>query len=292
MEAKLIDLAEWEYFGTGGSGKSYTKKVGADLVLKLNDRDIPVETTEKEYIASKLFNEAGFPSPVVYDFVTDGERYGYTSQRIKGKLSFARMLSQEPENIDSLAARFASMARELHGRPADMERMTDAREQLLKAVGDLSFVPGDVADALRKSFSLISGDKVCLHGDMNPGNVISYEGKDFWIGVNEFSYGDSFLDIATMHILCYFLPAKLTESLYHMSQSCLKQFFRAFKKAYFGAGWDSKEIEAHIAAAATVKFCAAASVNPDYMAILIPLVRGQKLKTLIIKQRVARRCRK
>ena len=65
------------------------------------------------------------------------------------------MLSQEPENIDSLAARFASMARELHGRPADMERMTDAREQLLKAVGDLSFVPGDVADALRKSFCLV-----------------------------------------------------------------------------------------------------------------------------------------
>ena len=288
----MIDLAEWEYFGTGGSGKSYTKKVGANLVLKLNDSDIPVETTEKEYLASKSFNEAGFPSPVVYDFVTDGERYGYTSQRINGKLSFARMLSQEPENIDSLAARFASMARDLHCRPADMDKMTDAREQLLKAVGDLSFVPEDVADAIRKCFLLISDDKVCLHGDMNPGNVISFEGKDCWIGVNEFSYGDPFLDMATMHILCYFLPAKVTESLYHMSQGCLKQFFKAFKKSYFGNGWDSEEIEAHIKAAAMVKFCAAASENPDYAAILIPLVRGRKLRTFLNMQRLARRCRK
>lgn len=143
MEAKRIDLADWGYFGEGGSSTSYVNKMNGNLIVKLNNKDIPVELTEKEYLASKAFNEAGFPSPQIYDFVTDGERFGYTGQRIKGKQSFARTLSQEPDSIGRLAGRFAMLARDLHRTPADVTCMTDAREALLKAMGDLSYLPQD-----------------------------------------------------------------------------------------------------------------------------------------------------
>lgn len=281
MNARTIDLSEWEYFGEGGSSTSYARKMSENLILKLNNKDIPVETTEKEFLASKAFNEAGFPSPAIYDFVTDGERFGYTSQRINGKLSFARILSQEPDSTESLAGRFAALARKLHSTPADVTKMTDIRDSLLKAMGDFSHVPEDVAAAVRKSFKSIGNSHVCLHGDMNPGNLISFENKDKWIGVNEFSYGDPVLDIAAMHIICYFLPPKKVKSLYHADQKRLRLFFKAFKNAYYGDGWNSRETEARIRDAAIVRFCAAAASKPGYTSILVPLVRGQRLRFFI-----------
>ena len=281
MEAKRIDLADWEYFGEGGSSTSYINKLDGSIILKLNNRDVLPATTEKEYLASKSFNEAGLPSPSVYDFVTDGERFGYTAQRMKCKVSFVREISFDPGNIDKLAGRFASLARQLHCTPADTTRMTDVRESLLAAMGDLSYIPIDAAETVKKCFSSIAEASTCLHGDMNPGNLISFEGKDEWIGVNEFAYGDPYLDIATMHIICNYLPAKTISRLYHTDRKCMKAFYAAFKKAYFGERWNSKETDAHIKDAAAVKFCAAAATKPEYIRILVPLLKGQRIKFLI-----------
>lgn len=281
MEAERICLAEWEYFGEGGSSTSYINKMNGNIVLKLNNRGIPAATTEKEYLASKAFNEAGLPSPAIYDFVTDGERFGYTGQRIKGKISFARTLSQEPESAEDLARKFAALALDLHRTPADVSKMTDACESLREKMGDLSYVPADVADAVRKCFSSISSATTFLHGDMNPGNLITFEGRDNWIGVNELIYGDPFLDIATMHVICNYLPSKTVSRLYHADQRVLKAFYVAFLKAYFGESWNSDEVNAHIKDASFVKFCALATSQPEYVELLVPLVRGQKLRFML-----------
>lgn len=280
MEAIRIDLKEWEYFGEGGSSTSYVKKLDGNIILKLNNKDISVAATEKEYLASKAFKEAGFPSPEIYDFVTDGERFGYTGQRIKGKLSYARTISQEPDSVERLASRFAALALEMHHTRADVSKMTSASQNLLNAMGDLSYVPEDVAESVRRCFSSLSADSACLHGDMNPGNLISFEGRDNWIGVNEFAYGDPYLDVATMHIICNYLPSRTVKELYHADKKTMKRFFTAFKKAYFGENWNSAEVETHIKNASIVKFCAAAATKPEYADILVPLVRGQWLKLL------------
>lgn len=281
MEAERINLEEWEYFGEGGSSTSYINKLNGNIVLKLNNKNIPVVVTEKEYLASKSFHDAGLPSPAIYDFVTDGERFGYTGQRIKGKISFARTLSQEPDSVGKLAQRFAVLALELHRTPADADRMEDARKNLLKKMGDLSYLPKDVADSVMKSFSSIGKETTLLHGDLNPGNLITFEGKDKWIGVNEYAYGDPFLDIATMHVICNYLPTGALSGLYHADRRTLRSFYTAFLKAYFGENWNSEEVSAHIRNAAIVRFCAETADRREYAKLLIPLARGQKLRFLI-----------
>lgn len=281
MEAIKIDLNEWEHFGEGGSSTSYVNKLNGNIVLKLNNADIPVETTGKEYLASKALEGKGIPSPAIYDFVTDGKRFGYTAQRIKGKMSFARIISQEPDRIEELAGRFAALALKLHRTPVDGSEMADAREELLGAMGDLSYVPGDVAEAVRKCLSSLGGEKAFLHGDMNPGNLVTFEGRDRWIGINELTYGDPFLDVASMHIIANYLPAKTVSRLYHADRRTLGKFFTAFKKAYFGENWNSKEVSGRIENAAKLKFCAAAAFRHEYVSILVPLVRGQKLRFLL-----------
>ena len=281
MEVARIDLKDWEYYGEGGSSTSYINKLDGNKVLKLNNKDIPAETTEKEYLASKSFFEMGLPAPAIYDFVTDGERFGYIGQRIKGKLSFARILSQEPDEVESLAKRFAAQALDLHRIQADDTKMTDAREILLGKISHLPDVPDDVIASVKKCLSSIDDAATILHGDMNPGNLITFEGRDSWIGVNELTYGDPFLDIATMHIICYFLPGKTVAHLYHASQKRMRSFYEAFLKEYFGEKWKSEEITSHIHNAAIVKFCAMADGKPEYSSLLIPLVRGQKVGFMI-----------
>ncbi len=281
MEVTRIDLKDWEYYGEGGSSTSYINKLDGNKILKLSNVGIPVRITEKEYLASKSFFEMGLPSPAVYDFVTDGERFGYTGQRIKSKLSFARILSQEPDNVECLAKRFACQALDLHRIQADTTKMSDAREILLVKIMNLPDVPDDVKESVKKCLSSIDDATTILHGDMNPGNLITFEGRDNWIGINELAYGDPFLDIATMHIICYYLPGKTVSHLYHAGQKKMRSFYEAFLKEYFGEKWKSEEIRNHIHNAAIVKFCAMADGRPDYSSLLIPLVRGQKIRFMI-----------
>ena len=281
MEVTRIKLNDWEYFGEGGSSTSYINKLDGNIVLKLNNKGIPAETAGKEYLASKSFFEMGFPSPAIYDFVTDGERFGYTGQRIKGKLSFARILSQERDSVESLAQRFARLAHVIHDTQADVTKMAAAREILLEKMDHLPDVPDDVMESVRKCFTSIADVTTVLHGDMNPGNLITFEGRDSWIGVNELTYGDPFLDIATMHVICHFLPGKTVSRLYHADRKSLKSFYEAFLKAYFGEEWESEEIRKHIHDAAVVRFCAMAAGNPEYLSLLVPLVRGRKVMFMI-----------
>lgn len=278
MDASIINLNDWEYYGEGGSSTSYIYKKDGNIVLKLNNKDIPVETTEKEYLASKAFHETGLPSPAIYEFVTDGERFGYTGQRIKGKLSFARILSQEPESIESLAQRFAQRALEVHHTQADTAKTADARAILLEKIERLQSLPYDVLESVKKRAASVADAPTLLHGDMNPGNLITFEGRDCWIGVNELTHGDPLLDIATIHILCNFLPRKTVAHLYHADQRVLRSFYKAFLKTYFANNAESEEILNHIHDAAIVKFCAAAADKPEYLSLLIPLVRGQKAR--------------
>lgn len=281
MEILKINLNDWEYYGEGGSSTSYMNKLDGNIVLKLNNKAVSAETAEKEYLASKFFFEMGLPAPAVYDFVTDGERFGYTGQRVKGKLSFARILSQEPDEVENLAQRFARQSIDLHSTRADVTKMKDAREMLLEKMGDFQGLPADVAESVKKRLTSIADAQTILHGDLNPGNLITFEGRDSWIGVNELTYGDPFLDIATMHIICHFLPGKTVSRLYHASQGRLKTFYKAFLKSYFGEKWESEEIRNHIRDAAIVKFSALAVAKPEYSSLLVPLVRGQKVRFMI-----------
>ena len=277
MEAKRINLEEWDYFGEGGSGKSYCNKKNGNILLKLNGQDIPEETSFREFCSLKYFFENGLPVPEVYDFVTDGKCFGYTAQRIKGKLSIARILSQEPDKTDMLAAAFAGHALTLHSTDADETKVSDAIAGYRELFGDLSFVPEDVAETVRRCLDGLVSRPTLLHGDMNPGNMISFEGRNYWIGVNDLKYGDPYLDIATMYVICYCMSPKSVSRLYHASVRTFRKFFESFGKAYFGHSWNSSWVEHHIWNAVIVKCCALIKANPKLASQYVPFIRGQKL---------------
>lgn len=274
MEAKKIDLNEWGYYGEGGTATSFCNKRDGNLYLKLNKSGYPEQLTREEFLASKLFGEMGLPTPPVYEYVTDGDRFGYTGERVKGKISFARILSQDLGRMEEIAGRFAAMAGNLHKTKADTSRMKSCLEHFTGYLGDMSFVPSDVADRIREYLKEFSDEPFCLHGDMNPGNVINFEGHDYWIGINSFMYGDPFWDMATMYIIANCMPAKAVRKLYHLSPSQYRKFFDAFGKHYFGDTWNSPQIRNRIRNAAKVKCCALIKKDPGNASLYVPFIRG------------------
>ena len=281
MEAKRIKLEEWSYLGAGSTATSYSNKYDGNLFLKLDYKGYPVESTIEEYKAQSVCMELGLPFPKVYDFVTDGERYGYTGERVKGKMSFARILSQEPGRMDELCTKFTEMVKEFHQTPVDDTRMRSLKVKLQEE--NLSHFPADVAAKIKGYIDELDGGRTFLHGDLNPGNVICYEDKDFWIGTTSLLYGDPFWDLADMYVLCHCTPGAVVEESYHVSPKVLKSFYTLFKKKYFGDTWDSPEVNERIRHAAMIKCCLKLKEDPAASGYVVPLVRERRLLTLIGK---------
>lgn len=281
MEAKKINVEEWSYLGAGSTATSYGNKYDGKLFMKLDNKGYPVEATIEEYNAQRICVELRLPFPKVYDFVTDGERYGYTGERIKGKMSFARILSQEPSRMDELCSRFTKMAKDFHRTPADEAKMKSLKDQLKKE--DLSHVPADVAAKVRSYIEELGDSRTCLQGDLNPGNVICYEEKDYWIGTTSPLYGDPVWDLADMYVLCNCLPSKTVAESYHLDAKTLKSFYTLFRKKYLGDKWDSPEVNEQIKHAAMIKCCLKLKKDPSAAGYILPLIRGKRQQALIGK---------
>ena len=73
--------------------------------------------------------------------VTDGERSGAEYELIKGKRSFARIISQEPERIEDISLTFARMAKELHAKEADTTTLKSMKEQVRRFYQTTDLVP-------------------------------------------------------------------------------------------------------------------------------------------------------
>ena len=102
-EPVIIDINEWSLKGEGLFGSVYESDRYPSVILKLNkntDREGPWE----EYDKSRRIVAMDVKTPRVYDYVTDGKRFGYTAQKIEGK-------AQEFLSDGSIAALLVRFAR-------------------------------------------------------------------------------------------------------------------------------------------------------------------------------------
>lgn len=283
MEAKLIDLNEWEQFGGGGNGWSYYHKTDKSIMLKLNKEEIPVEQTELEYSRSKTLNEIGINCPAVIDFVTDGSRFGLTMQRINGKKSFARLISEDPSRLEELAKDFARHSKQFHSLECDTSLFQSNHEILKRKICSCDAIPQDIKDMLAGYIDSFDNVSRCVHGDFNPGNIIRAEdGSDYWIDLGDFSYGDPDYDLATLLSLTSITPAKVVEYLFHISRQQCKDFLEIYGKEYYGERWHSPEMDEKIRKIMMVKAGATIAKNPRSALLFMPLLKGQKLKLKVV----------
>lgn len=279
MEAKTINLQDWEAFGGGGFGTSYYHKTDGSVVLKLNKPSVSEEAARREFLRSKAVYDMGIPSAKPIEFVTDGQRYGMIVERIQGKESFGRIIADHPERLEELACITADYAKALHGTPCDMEAFDSTALRTRSMIADSRDIPDDIKARLLGYIDELEPATTCLHGDINPCNIVIANGKVYWIDLGDFGYGNPLLDFCILAHMHRLGPNPLLRNIFHMDRKALKLFFEAMGRQYFGPRWNTPELKERMHHIAQIMAGKAMCIWPSAFHVNLPYLQGKKLKT-------------
>lgn len=246
-KADLIDMSDYEESGDGFTATSYFHKDGARMIKLYNDF-IPVAVPQREFDVSRSLLKMGVSIPEAYRLVTDGTRTGVEFERIVGKRSFARAISQEPERLEAYSRKFASMCRELHSKECDTVMFKPAVDRFRNAAKNSRRFNDQQKSRILSFIDSIPDVTTCIHGDMHIGNAIMAGDKTYWIDTSDFGYGHPYLDLGMYYFIAYGTDdEEMCNKLYHISVAQLRKTWNIFVKEYFGADADIEEIGKMIA---------------------------------------------
>ena len=266
-----IDLADYEVSGDGYTAISYNHKDGRRM-MKLYAEYMPISEPERELAMSWAIMDLGLRIPKAYRLVTDGKRVGVEFERITGKRSFARAISQEPENLDAYVKDFAEACRSLHAKPCNTQVFTSVKDHF-NAVIDASKDFDAAQKARLHAFVAAAPDATtCLHGDMHIGNIIRAGGKDYWIDLADFRYGHPYFDMGMLYFVCISNPSdEIAQRLFHVSHAQMVKVWEAFVRYYFGPEADLEAVNRTIepyAALYMIHFANREAMLPMWRAVI------------------------
>lgn len=241
-----ITLSDYEESGAGFNAKSYNH-VNGKTMIKLYEPYIPYTDIERELHASLAISEIGLHIPQAYRLITDGERFGVEFERISPKRSFARAISQEPQNLEKYAVAFAHACKTLHETPCNTTVFNPADAYFKSAVMASKYFTESEKSKMLCFIDFIPNKLTCLHGDMHIGNLITNEKEIYWIDVADFRYGNPLYDIGMFYLVSNCNSEEMTQELYHISNAQMQEIWKIFVCEYFGVNADIQEINAQCA---------------------------------------------
>ena len=237
-----IDLADYEESGDGYTAISYNHKDGKRM-MKLYADYIPMSVPMRELLMSWAIMDLGIRIPKAFRLVTDGKRIGVEFERIQNKRSFARAISQEPENLKKYVTIFADHCHKLHATPCNTDLFMSVKDHF-HAVIDASKDFDDAQKVRLHAFVHDAPDATtCIHGDMHIGNFITADGKDYWIDLADFRYGHPYFDMGMFYFVCISNPSdEIALRLFHLTHAQMVRVWEVFVKAYFGPDADLEAV--------------------------------------------------
>lgn len=239
---ELIDMEDYEESGDGFTAISYNHKDGKKMI-KLYSEKIPHEVAVNELYTSRNIDKLGFRIPHAIRLVTDGKRIGVEFERVVGKRSFARAISQEPENLSKYAARFAQLCKELHGKRCDVTKFPSMKETFLASAQRSNDFSEEDKKTIIEFIKSVPDETTCIHGDMHIGNILTTGKEEFWIDLSDFGYGNHYFDLGTFYFVMCCCPEPICEKLFHITTAQCREVWKFFAAEYFGKGADLAEEE-------------------------------------------------
>ena len=228
-----IELSDYVRSGEGGTAVSYTHKT-RNTLAKLYNPGFEADRAKAEFHTARAVFEMGIPTPEPYRLVTDGERYGAEYELIKGKRSFTRIISEEPERLQEISLTFAEWARRLHATPVPPGRLRSYKEVLIQFYKEKTLVPEAYKQKALAFLETVPDAPTCLHGDLQIGNIITDGDRTLWIDVGEFSHGTPEWDISIMWIMGVRMGEERANSLFHLTSEQMRAHWNFFLPAYLG----------------------------------------------------------
>lgn len=244
MNAILINLDDYVRSGEGFNGASYFHKSDPDIMVKLYNPSAQIRSVVSEQELSHKVYSLGIPVPKPGELITDGNgRFGIRFQRLQDKVSFSRAVSNDPERVEELARRFASMCLELHSTDVSNAGFESIKERDLR---DLEESPYFTDEEKRRTRRFILGTPdatTAIHGDLQYSNAVMTRDGDFFIDLGDFACGHPYFDLGQVLLSCCYSPDEFIRESFHMEPSVAKEFWRFFAMGYFGDDVNQKEIK-------------------------------------------------
>lgn len=242
--ARTIDINDWVLSGGGGVGVSYFHKADPSLILKIDNRDISETEVEEGLKTARIVYGLGIPTPEPGEVVFDGQRYGQVFRRIQGKVSYARLTGEKPEEIPQLAHDFAGIVRMLHSTRGIGTGLRSIKETYGSMVSANPLRPKGLLDKACRFLQSLPDADTCVHGDLHFGNMIKAGGKSYLIDISSFSYGHPYFDIAMMVAIHGLAPGNPSfhRELFHCEVEQSHSFWQHFITEYFGEGVTEQQV--------------------------------------------------
>lgn len=234
-----FSLEGYTQFGGSFISNTYNAPDG-DSMRKVYKPCAPEGTAEREKLTARACLQFGIPTPMSGHICRGEDGISLDFERIIGKRSFARVISEEPERLEEISVRFAKMCKQLHTTPCDTALFPDRtlfyRDVIARAEGFTS----EEKEHMSAFLDSVPRATTCLHGDMHIGNVITTGRDDLWIDMSDFSYGNPLFDVAMMYFTAYCSPENMVLDLYHITAEQFREVYRIFAREYFGADTPEK----------------------------------------------------
>ena len=228
-----IELSDYVRSGEGGTAVSYTHKT-RNTLAKLYNPGFEADRAKAEFYTARTVFQMGIPTPEPFRLVTDGERYGAEYELVKGKRSFTRIISEEPERLEEISLTFADWARKLHSTPVAPGQLRSYKGAVTKFYKEKDMVPEAYKQRALAFLETVPDTPTCLHGDLQIGNIITDGERTLWIDVGEFSHGTPEWDLSIMWIMGQRMSKERADSLFHLTPEQLKAHWNCFLPAYLG----------------------------------------------------------
>lgn len=230
---ETIDLENYTRSGEGGQGVAYTHKSEKRLA-KLFNHGFDSQLAMEEFRMAQLAYEAGVPTPRPYRLITDGERVGTEYELIENKRSYCRIISEQPERLEEISLRFARDCKALHSMQADVTRVPSMKKRMQEFYKREGVVPGFLRDKVLPILEQIPDTPICLHGDMQIGNIITDGERDLWIDIGQFAYGAPEWDLALCWRVSQIADPERMDELFHLTPEQMQKHWGIFACAYYG----------------------------------------------------------
>ena len=227
-----IRLEDYTYSGEGYTAMSYDHRDGYRMVKLYNDF-MPREVAVQELQTARNVLKMGIPCPMPGRLVTDGKRIGTEFFRLRGKESYARAVSNHPEDLEKYALRFGEICRRLHQTECRIQFFPPVENSFRRMVEESVFFNEEEKRCMHRFMDRVPARTTCVHGDLHMGNLLTTPEEDYWIDLADFSWGNPYYDLGLLYIVTHCNPEELCQREFHISNAQMRAFWGHFMRAYF-----------------------------------------------------------
>ena len=216
-----------------------------------------------EYENSRKIASVGFKTPAAIEMVEEPQsgRLGIIYEKVQEKVSFTRMIHDNPSDLPRIAQIHAEEAKKFHGINCDPSQFLCYKDSIREAIPRL-FTFRKYKVILKAALELVPDSHGCLQHDFQPGNIVhsNKTGENYWIDMGDFGYGHYLFDIAILYMFTQILCKKKgLQQIFHMTEQQLRDYWVEFTAAYFGRAIQpdemfGKKIRLYLALALTIKY--------------------------------------